>query len=131
MDIAWVEIGVYAILIGAVIYLAYDNLRSRHRSIKLAHSLIQKELDMKAVQDRLDQVSTQMANLSTSDKDFIKFLSDTREQAFSYIEDAQSMMQVINSDLEDLEKIVSPVATPDMLTKINSISKNIQSLLPK
>lgn len=75
------------LLITALSFISIKLLLSRR---KIANLLLQEILDKMVLQDSLDKVSEEYQSLSIQGSDgFVKFLSESREWAFSYIEEVQ------------------------------------------
>lgn len=101
--------------------LIFDNVRSRARYRELANLLIQSELEKMAIDDALDK-SIKENEIIQSDG-FIKFLSESRDAAFEYIEQAQK-------DVAEFIDIADPVfrVHPDKDLKVSY--EKIKGLLP-
>ena len=116
------------VLFIASVYLAYALVKTRHQAMLTARSLIQSELDLQAIRSRITEMESTAHNVS--DRDFIKFLSDSREDAFTYIETVQTVLPVIASDVLEIEKAFNGNVPPSAQENIVSIAKNIKALLP-
>jgi hypothetical protein len=93
------------------IILTVDNLRVRMKRKQLAESVIQLTLDKLALQNELN-----FKNMSPGETEqFIKFLSDSRESAFSYIEDVQASIVKLRDAIDKKDEA--------------NISANVQKLL--
>lgn len=72
--------------------------------------LLQEILDKMVLQDSLDKISEEYQSLSIQGSDgFVKFLSESREWAFSYIEEVQQSIvdldkAMISMDEEEISK---------------------------
>jgi len=94
-----------SVLIGFLVYNIYK-LKEGNKS--LAALLIQESFDKAVLSEKLKDTLTIINNSNVDDKDgFIKFLSQSRDWAFEYIENAQSMMLALDSAMktDDPEQI--------------------------
>lgn len=64
-----------------------DNIRTKMRNRKLATQFVQAEIDKLAVTSKLKEAVDQVEMIQS--EGFIKFLSESRDAAFEYIEEAQ------------------------------------------
>lgn len=103
------------VLLGYVIVLKFKNK-------KLAEDLIQAIIDKMAISNQFAQVlnNKKVKDLEESDG-FLKFLSESREAAFKYIEDFQeamgSFIQEVGPVIETYKKVDSPSAGTKRLIK--------------
>lgn len=87
-----------SVLIAFLVYNVYD-LKKTNRA--LANSFLQANLDKELVTRKLQQTIDSINNANLEDKDgFIKFLSESREWAFSYIEDVQDSIDELDKAME-------------------------------
>ena len=94
-----------SVLIAFLIYKIYS-LKKANRG--LAMSFLQANIDKELVSRKLQQTIDSINNANLEDKDgFIKFLSESREWAFSYIENVQASIDELVKAKEkgDEEKI--------------------------
>lgn len=72
-------------------------------------------------------------------ENFIKFLSDSRDWAYQYIEEVQAglgtFIDAVNNDIEHFDKFGDVLATGrpdyDAMTRISSAYKQLKTLLPE
>ena len=96
-------------------------------------------ISYKALQDFVDSNNIEFKNEDDIHKEnFIKFLSDSRDWSFSYIEDVQNkinkMITDLKSDVEYFEKFESLYdghPSYEMLTNFVKSYKELSDLLPK
>jgi hypothetical protein len=109
-----------SVLIAFLIYKVY-NLKKANQG--LAMSFLQANVDKELVSRKLQQTIDSINNANLEDKDgFIKFLSESREWAFSYIENVQASIDELakakeSGDEEKLslayEKLLAHMPTED------------------
>lgn len=94
---------VFAVLLLVLVVLIVDNLRIRFSKTKETARYIQAEIDKSIMSERLQELMSEkeLNKLQESDG-FIKFLSDSRDWAFTYIEEVQGA-------LDEFDKKVSPI----------------------
>ena len=84
-----------SVLIAFLIYKVYALKKA---NVGLATAFLQENIDKEAMATKLQKTIDSINNANLEDKDgFIKFLSESREWAFSYIENVQA-------SIEDLAK---------------------------
>lgn len=72
-------------------FLVYKVYTLKKANLSLATAFLQENLDKEAIATKLQQTIDSINNANLEDKDgFIKFLSESREWAFSYIENVQA-----------------------------------------
>lgn len=89
MNIIEILIGVaVSALIGLLLFYS---ISTRYRNKKLQNELLQLSIDKTAISNKFSQVISNKTVKDIEEKDgFIKFLSDSRESAFEYIETTQA-----------------------------------------
>jgi hypothetical protein len=94
---------VLSVLLVISLVLAVSNIRLR-RTLKIAEALfIQSELDKTMINKHLGEVVLELEQREVQNTDgFVKFLSDSREYAFKYIEDTQNKFK-------EFQKVVEPL----------------------
>jgi hypothetical protein len=114
-----IEIALIASLLATNIFVIVLALVLKIKNTKLISSVGQLIVDKKIISDELDRMSFVINNSSTIENDFIKFLSESRDGAYEYIEDVQSaILDLHNSMGQDDED------------KIDVAYKNLLNFLP-
>lgn len=110
IDINLVALGLSSFI--AIIFIAISaRLKLKlNKSIEISSQLW---FDRTALQEELDKLSFINSNSNDIENGFIKFLSESREQAFSYIEDVQVAIMELNNavQLGDEETITKAYMT--------------------
>ena len=93
----------FAILLALIAILIVDNIRIRFAKSKTSAKYVQAEIDKSILSEKMQELMSEkeLSKLQESDG-FVKFLSDSRDWAFGYIEDVQVA-------LEDFDKKISPI----------------------
>lgn len=113
-----------------------------NKSIKLKKDLKKVFIEKSLLQEYVDTVKS-LKEKETSDdlihkENFIKFLSDSRDWAFGYIEDVQKglnkFVNDVDSDISYFEKygeVGSAYPHYDSMKKISTAYKELKTLLPE
>ena len=92
-----------SVLIAFLIYRIHS-LRKANKG--LAISFIQANLDKDIMETKLRETVSAVANKNLEDKDgFIKFLSESREWAFSYIEEVQESIKELDAAINSKDSV--------------------------
>jgi hypothetical protein len=102
-----VELIIVAILSSSVIVLSAVLLVQHIRHNKLIQASVQLVIDKAALSDEVDRLSFIINNFDDLNNGFVKFLSESRESAFQYISDVQSVIGQLKTamSLNDEESI--------------------------
>jgi len=113
-----------------IIGLSAFNIYIIYRAYRIQMVLSQSLLDNQIAVAMMSAMKEEIENLSTmqdeSNESFIKFLSDSREWAFKYIEDT---IETVNSVIEECRKEISKPRTGDLNTPV-FLASIIERLLP-
>lgn len=110
-----------SVAIFLILALTFINIRLLFSRKKIANLLLQEILDKMVLQDSLDKLSEEHGALSIQGSDgFVKFLSQSREWAFGYIEEVQQSIVELDVAMNSLEE-----------EKISSAYKKLLEHLPK
>lgn len=110
----------------SLIVLSYLYLSLRHQNRTIIGLHIQSELDKDLLKKQIMQALEDKKLVES--EEFMMFLSKSREDAFAYIEEAQSAVKKFD---DDIKKILSEDGnTVDTLMKILDANKQLQKLLP-
>jgi hypothetical protein len=121
------EIIIIASLVLALTIAALFLLLLKIRNRRLILTVAQLIVDKNAIADELDKVSFLSNNSIDIENGFIKFLSQSRDSAFQYIEDVQKNISELQSAMESgdddridasYNKLISlmPSGSPDSLS---------------
>jgi hypothetical protein len=93
----WIEIAVYAVATLLFVYIAIDNIRVRLLYKKNVQMLLQLTIDNNNLINEYSKLVASTSNSGAADREgFIKFLSESRDMAFSYIEKFQAALSEFN-----------------------------------
>jgi hypothetical protein len=130
---------IFVIVFAVIAILAYATIAFGIKNKKLSVELLQERLDRVAITSKLNQEieSRQSASIEKSDG-FIKFLSDSRDWAFSYIESVQESLaefeRVVGPTLKyhkTYGQVLGPTVQTEQLDKIVLAYEELQKLMPE
>lgn len=131
----WINLAtfsLYAILVSALIY---NNIRLVSNNSKMAKEFAQTIIDNVILNNKIQELM--LANQPDVTEGFIKFLSQSRDWAFEYIEDVQSQLnkfvEIVGPEMEYYDKfgrIATSPHTPQM-DKIFDAYNELINLLPE
>ena len=107
--------------------------------IKVKKSLTKEILDNFTMLQLLEDIkSKELSDTEVHNENFIKFLSDSRDWAFQYIEDVQNglkdFVKEVDKDIEHFDQYGDVISTtrPDYwsIKKISAAYKKLKTLLP-
>jgi hypothetical protein len=92
----------FLLILTALATVSYTAIAFGFRNRKLSNEVIQLRLDKLALLNKLEQELSLRENKSIEQTDgFIKFLSESRDWAFTYIEDAQNTIVAVKNDWDN------------------------------
>lgn len=113
-----------------IIGLSAFNIYIIYRAYRIQMVLSQSLLDNQIAVAMMSAMKEEIENLSTmqdeSNESFIKFLSDSREWAFKYIEDT---IETVNNVIEQCRKEINKPRVGDLNTPV-FLASIIERLLP-
>jgi hypothetical protein len=102
----------------ALLILLYS---STNKSKKFAMSLVQAEIDKNLLFDKIKEFDQRIESIKLERSDeFVKFLSESREAAFTYIEDVQVAINALKTSVDNNDEEETALA-----------HKHLFELLPK
>lgn len=128
-----VEIIVTFLFTASILFLVFKNMRLHFQNKDLISTIIQLHLDKTALSDRIKQIGKEQK----SDTDgFIKFISQSRDEAYKYIEDSQKTISDASLYFEKNIDMLKSNEQKDIKYKIvikelEKHFKKLKNLLPK
>jgi hypothetical protein len=118
------------------IYLIIDNVLVRIKNKTLGLTLLQERIDKNIIIDKISKDLDKTKPIEQTDG-FIKFISESRDLAFSYIEEAQKgiskFVKNAGPEIEYFKKF-GPISEGqplhDSMTKISEEYEDLKKLLP-
>ena len=116
-------------------YLIIDNVLTKIKNKNLFIAATQAELDRLAVYDQTQEILKREAERVESSDGFLRFVSDSREWAFSYIEEVQEAVNSFKSSIQEIvlsyEIDKSNKISEEDLQKIIDAYNELIKILPK
>jgi len=130
---------IYIVLSLVIFALLYVVLISRHNIKKLLSHYVQSEMDKHAIMQKLNEVSEELNRMELEKSDgFVRFLSESRDWAFKYIEEVQTALAEFDKDvtpeLQWFNKfglILGETAHTDVLKRISEAYDKLKLVLPE
>jgi hypothetical protein len=113
-----IEIIAFSIFIVIFVATLISNLRATYKNRKLRDQILQLGLDRAMLLENMDKISGKNNPIEQTEG-FLKFVSDSRDWAFKYIEDVQAAIQDFNLAIESKND-----------EKIESALNNLKNFLP-
>jgi len=128
---SFIENVIAAIVVLIVLSLMSYSVWLRRKNTKLANDLVQAIVDKAAIAGRLAKASVPEGKPIEQTDGFIKFLTESRDSAFDYIEKVQTDIVLIKQDLGPIVEAYrnADKQTSDMKQVISSYDKLV-GLLP-
>lgn len=89
----------FMVLLGAFVF---DSIRLRLLNKKIANQNIQAEVDKAVLANKLNKII--LEHSAEKSDGFLRFVSDSREQAFKYIEDVQEAIKAFDDEIGPIVK---------------------------
>jgi len=116
----------YLIPILLCIFLAYKYLVIRKQNMQMANSLLQSDADKDLLKKQILQTIEDKKLVES--EEFMMFLNNSREAAFSYIEEVQAAIAKFNQQVEKILQEDLPSMT--VVMKILDANNELQKQLP-
>lgn len=100
-----INLDIIAGLIATVIVasLSFLVIRTKYQNRKIFAEFVQAEINLMAVSDKLNRILSQQDEHSIEKSDgFLKFVSESREWAFKYIEEVQLAFKKIEQEISPM-----------------------------
>ena len=127
---------VFVFFITMFIYLIISNVNIKLKNRKLSLTILQERIDKNAIIDKISKDLDKTKPIEQTDA-FLKFVSDSRDLAFSYIEEAQKgIEQFVSNAGPEIEyfkqygSISEGQPLHDSMVKISKEYDNLKKLLP-
>jgi len=130
---------IYIVLSLVIFALLYVVLISRHNIKKLLSHYVQSEMDKHAIMQKLNEVSEELNRMELEKSDgFVRFLSESRDWAFKYIEEVQKALAEFDKDVKpefewakSFGMVLGETAHTDVLKRISEAYDKLKSVLPE
>lgn len=136
---SWIDAVVVGVLVTIIIYLVYRFFRTRTLFKALSDLYMQEMADRMLLQKKVEELYQDIENAKLEQTDgFLKFVSDSRDWAFQYIEEVQSALSEFDKSIApDLEwaktfgMVSGDTAHTNVLKRISKAYDKLKEVLPK
>jgi DNA repair exonuclease SbcCD ATPase subunit len=130
---------VYGLLILFVAYLGFRNIALRRKLQNNITEKLQANINASIIRSEYTKALQEIENMKLEKSDdFVKFLSDSRDWAFTYIEDAQDKISEFDKQIQEIAEwnrtygsVVGDTPHSSKIEEINLAYDKIRSLLPE
>jgi hypothetical protein len=130
------EMSVFILFIAMFIYLLIANVKIRLKNKTLALTILQERIDKNIIIDKISKDLDKTKPIEQTDG-FLKFISESRDLAFSYIEEAQTgiskFVKGVQPEMEYFNKfgsISEGQPLHESMVKISKEYEELKKLLP-
>jgi len=139
MNNIWLESAIAGLLVTLIITLVYRVFRQKVLFKGLTDLYLQSLADKALLEKKIESLYQDIENLKLQGSDgFLKFLSDSRDWAFQYIEEVQNALEEFDKRIEpDLEwsksfgMVLGDTAHTDVIKRISEAYDKLKLVLPK
>ncbi len=135
----WIDSVVVGTLLTIIIYLVYRFFKMKNNFKVLSDIYLQEMADRMLLQKKVEQLYQDIENAKLEQTDgFLKFVSDSRDWAFQYIEEVQAALSEFDKTAtptlewaDTYGQVLGENAHTEALSKISKAYKQLKSVLPK
>ena len=130
---------VYGLLLFLIVYFAFRNMVLRRNLQNVITDRLQAEVNKNIIMSEYSLLAQEVENMKLEKSDdFVKFLSTSREMAFTYIEDAQQKIVEFDKLLQEIAEwnntygtVAGNVPHAEKIEQISLAYDSIRELLPE
>jgi hypothetical protein len=130
---------VYGLLVLLIGYLGFRNILLRRKIQEAITDKLQANVNANIVRSEYTRALQEIENMKLEKSDdFVKFLSNSRDWAFEYIEDAQEKISEFDKQIQEIAEwnrtygsVVGDTPHSSKIEEINLAYDKIRSLLPE
>jgi hypothetical protein len=130
---------IYALLTFLVAYLGFRNVLLRRKVNDAIAEQLQITINLNIIRSELSKALQEIENMKLEKSDdFVKFLSDSRDWAFTYIEDVQNEISEFDKKVQEIAEwnrtygsVVGDTPHTSKIEEINLAYDKIRGLLPE
>lgn len=120
----------FSIAMAVIAFLVFQLFIMRRAELNLMSQVKQQEMDLDEMKSKLQNYYNNASAFATADKDFMKFLNDSRDSAFAYIEQAQGSFIEIADNTAQISALLDEASRLRVEKQLNNINSIIDNLLP-
>lgn len=136
---SWIDSVVVGVLVTIIIYLVYRFFRTRTLFKALSELYMQEMADRMLLQKKVEELYQDIENVKLEQTDgFLKFVSESRDWAFQYIEEVQSALSEFDKDVaptiewaNTFGQVLGETAHTNALKRISEAYDKLKEVLPK
>jgi phosphate uptake regulator len=108
------QVAAFSLILALLVYFAYDSFKAKIEIKKMISTVGQLIADKELMRDRLEEIANDKSVSNT--EEFVRFLSESRDQAYQYIE-------MVHTSMESFTKEVEPLLRDNnqLLTAVNGL----------
>lgn len=137
MDI--VSLIVFSLIGASLFVLLYLLIKSNLQKRKILALYIQAEMDKHFLLQKIEELSNELSTIKLSESDgFIKFISQSRDWAFEYIEEVQKALNEFDEEVaprlewaNTFGRLAGETVHTDTIKTISEAYDKLKSVLPK
>lgn len=135
----WIDSVIVGVLVTIVIYLVYRFFKMRTLFKALSDLYMQELADKMLLQKKVEELYQDIENVKLQQTDgFLKFVSDSRDWAFQYIEEVQEALAEFDKAIaprlewsETYGQVVGNTAHSETVKTISEAYEKLKEVLPK
>jgi hypothetical protein len=136
---SWIDSVIVGILVTIIIYLVYRFFRTKTLFKALSELYMQEMADKMLLQKKVEELYQDIENAKLEQTDgFLKFVSESRDWAFQYIEEVQTALSEFDNDVapelqwaRTFGMVSGETAHTNVLRKISVAYDKLKEVLPK
>lgn len=131
------ELVVFIIFIVAIVVLAFNSVRLTMKYRSSLNAIVKLTINENILKEKLATALTENSKSSSGDDGFVKFLSDSRDWAYKYIEDVQAEIEKIDATVTSEKKLFDNVKglkksdLEGIVSRLFASLTGLQNMLPK
>lgn len=131
----WINLSIFILFILLFAVFVFDSVRLRLVNKKIFNSLAQAEIDKGIISDKLNK--TILEHSAEKSDGFLRFMEDSREDAYRYIEETQEAIKVFDEEIGPVVKYYKDTGRSttrkisELLQKISMAYDIIMTLMPE
>jgi hypothetical protein len=136
---SWIDSVVVGVLVTIIIYLVYRFFKTRTLFKALSELYMQELADRMLLQKKVEELYQDIENAKLEQTDgFLKFVSESRDWAFQYIEEVQAALSEFDKDVtptiewaNTFGQVLGETAHTNALKRISEAYDKLKEVLPK
>jgi len=133
-----IEIVSFSLFVILFFFLLFKNIQLRLKLSSTTLELIRAHLVKSIISEKLSEIKTKESHSDSSSEAFLKFVSDSRDWAYQYIDDVQEALNKFITDIEpeiayfdEYGVVGSAYPHYHSMKKISGAYKELKKLLPE